>query len=337
MNTISIFSTSRMNWQRRGKLVIDLALRGFALAAKHGARLRLIVFSLLLLAFAAGTQLASLDPVIGRGGAPSRYTMTKRMVFVSEIKGNYEVYIMREDGREWINLTHSPGDDMNPRLSPDATHIVFDTRRDGNAEIYSMRTDGTDLRNLTNNPEDDLMPAWSPDGLHIVFARGGGMTSELYTMNADGSAQAVLTHDGVSNGEPAWSPDGVWVAYESRLRGSMHIRKIKVATGFSVQLTNDPGMDFSPNWSPDSRRIAFSRRSATDGDIWIIDADGSRPTNITHSTTVNEEEPVWSRDGGKIAFVQNPIGAGLNIWMMNADGTALTQITRTGHDIEPDW
>src|SRR2546421_12946384 len=176
MNTISIFSTSRMTRHRTGTRVIDAALRAFDLAAKKGRCFRLILFGLLLLAVAAGAQLVSPGPLIGRAGTPGRFTMTKKMVFVSEITGNYEIYTMREDGTDWINLTHSPGDDMDPKLSPDATRIVFDTRRDGNAEIYSMRIDGTDLRNLTNNPDDDLAPAWAPDGRRIVFARGGGMT-----------------------------------------------------------------------------------------------------------------------------------------------------------------
>jgi Tol biopolymer transport system component len=68
-----------------------------------------------------------------------------------------------------------------------------------------------------------------------------------------------------------------------------------------------------------------------------MNADGSRPINITHSTSSNEGDPVWSRNGRKIAFVDNPIGAGLNIWTMNLDGSARTEITRTNHDIEPDW
>jgi hypothetical protein len=167
-------------------------------------------------AVAAGTQLVSPGPVIGRAGTPRRFTMTKKMVFVSEIKGNYEIYIMREDGTEGTNLTNDPHMDMEPRLSPDATRIVFQTHRDGNGEIYSMKTDGTDLRNLTNNPDEDLRPAWSPDGLRIVFQRGPDTASELYTMNADGSGQTVLTRDVGSKSNPAWSPDGRWVVYVSR-------------------------------------------------------------------------------------------------------------------------
>jgi Tol biopolymer transport system component len=75
----------------------------------------------------------------------------------------------------------------------------------------------------------------------------------------------------------------------------------------------------------------------TDDDIWIMNADGSLPINITHSTSFNEGDPVWSRDGRKIAFSNQPMPGGLNIWIMNADGTGITQITRTDQDVEPDW
>ena len=104
-----------------------------------------------------------------------------------------------------------------------------------------------------------------------------------------------------------------------------------------MRLTNDPAMDNTPNWSPDSSRIVFTRQTPIDADIWIMNADGSRPINITRSTYDNEGDPVFSRDGGQIAFVDNPIGAGLRIWTMYLDGSGRTEITRTNHDIEPDW
>ena len=186
-------------------------------------------------------------------------------------------------------------------------------------------------------PDIALAPE-NTSGLRIAFARGSGTASEIYTMNADGRAQTVLTRDGVADSQPAWSPDGRWIAYMSQLRGSCHIHIIKVATRGSTRLTNDSGMDLSPNWSPDSSKIVFTRQTSTDSDIWIMNADGTRPINITRSTYANEGDPVFSRDGGQIAFVDNPIGAGLNIWTMYLDGSGRrTEITRTNHDIQPDW
>jgi Tol biopolymer transport system component len=113
-------------------------LRTIGPARKQGTRLQLTLLSLLLAA-AAGTQVLSATPRPTRQASKSSsFALTKRMVFVSEFKGNYDVYIMSEDGGDRRNLTNNPADDMNPRLSPDGTRIVFETRRDGNAEIYSM-------------------------------------------------------------------------------------------------------------------------------------------------------------------------------------------------------
>jgi Tol biopolymer transport system component len=49
--------------------------------------------------------------------------------------------------------------------------------------------------------------------------------------------------------------------------------------------------DQDPSWSPDGSQIAFERwtnedvaASAEDGDIWIIDADGTDATRVTHGS-----------------------------------------------------
>src|SRR2546423_1275513 len=51
-----------------------------------------------------------------------------------------------------------------------------------------------------------------------------------------------------------------------------------------TQLTHVPGYNARPNWSHDGRRITFTPCRPTDfsGDIYVMNADGSAQTNLTH-------------------------------------------------------
>jgi Tol biopolymer transport system component len=67
-------------------------------------------------------------------------------------------------------------------------------------------------------------------------------------------------------------------------------------------LTNSAADDRAPAWSPDGTKIAFVRR----GDIFVMDADGSNPTNLTYSQSMDNQGPAWSPDGTRIAFSSAP-------------------------------
>jgi Tol biopolymer transport system component len=77
-----------------------------------------------------------------------------------------------------------------------------------------------------------------------------------------------------------------------------------------------------PQWSPDGKRIAFA--APTEGppfghQIWIVDADGSNPVQVTRVSDPGTAAvtPTWSPDGKRIAY--HWINRG--IYTVNADGT----------------
>jgi TolB protein len=86
----------------------------------------------------------------------------RKILFVSDRDGNFEVYVMNADGSGRRNLTRHPGHDSDPAWSPDGRKIAFVTKRDGNFEVYVMNADGSDQQNLTHNPAPDRAPIWSP-------------------------------------------------------------------------------------------------------------------------------------------------------------------------------
>jgi Tol biopolymer transport system component len=75
-----------------------------------------------------------------------------------------------------------------------------------------------------------------------------------------------------------------------------------------------------------SPRIAFgSARNGGNHDVFLMDIDGGNQVRLTTSLAY-DDQPKWSPDGSKIAFMSGRDG-NLEIYTMNADGSAQTRIT----------
>ena len=69
-----------------------------------------------------------------------------------------------------------------------------------------------------------------------------------------------------------------------------------------------------------SDKIAFISDREGHGDVWIMNADGSDPVNLTQGRDC--ASPAWSPDGTQIAYI-----ASGEIWLMDADGSNPQQVT----------
>jgi Tol biopolymer transport system component len=170
-------------------------------------------------------------------------------------------------------------------------------------------------------------PSWSPDGTRIAFTTMSEETRRfrfdpktmLAVISADGGASKPVagTLDG---SEPVFSPDGETIAFakqEVRLRLNRRgdarepfegtsIWLAYPATGRTVQLTSwrDGRFDYPASFSPDGSRLALSRfDEGGDPSALEIELDGRR----TRLLERNAYEPVYSPDGGSIAFLRGSV------------------------------
>lgn len=98
------------------------------------------------------------------------------------------------------------------------------------------------------------------------------------------------------------SPNGKWVAFTRSSKDGSDIYKAPIGGGKVVRLTSDGVDDELPIWSPDSRRIAFVRYAGgEDGEIFVMDADGSDRRRITDNDT-GDADPRWSPDGTQLVY-----------------------------------
>ncbi len=74
------------------------------------------------------------------------------------------------------------------------------------------------------------------------------------------------------------------------------------------QLTNDLYKDRSPKWSPDGSRIAFHSERSGSYEIWTVQPDGSGLEQLTDAPDMEFLNPLWARDGSRIAALESNTG-----------------------------
>ena len=104
------------------------------------------------------------------------------------------------------------------------------------------------------------------------------------------------------------------------------------------QLSHNRRNDFFPAWSPDGQQLAFESSSATDVDIWVMQADATDGQNVSNDPSVADRGPAWSPDGRFIAFYKQRFDGTSSIWIMNANGGRERQLTEgLAADASPAW
>jgi Tol biopolymer transport system component len=175
---------------------------------------------------------------------------------------------------------------------------------------------------------------------HIAFTSDrDGNQYDIFVMEADGSNPFNVTNHGAFDRQPSWSPDGARIAFESdRNGGNWDIYSIDAGGSNLVLLTHNTAgsSDDRAAWSPDGTHIAFTSDRDGNEEIYVMNADGSNPVNLTNHARF-DRLPAWSPDGTHIAFA-SVRDDNYEIYVMNADGSNPVNLTNyLSADTYPAW
>ena len=215
-------------------------------------------------------------------------------------------------------------------------------------DIYLLRADGGTTK-LTKCPQFIGAPAWSPNAKTLAVSYVGRsdnrFTPKLGLLKATGGPITGLSTGVSTSNSPVFSRDGSVLAFAGGDGGddNLAIYSVPVAGGTATKLVGGSGeANDEPDWSPAADVIAWSRRAAMSPtfDVWTmsVDANGHNPTTMTNLTNGqgSSRYPSWSPDGTKLAFASDRSGS-WQIYVMDADGSNVVQLTSSGNHTQPAW
>ena len=229
-----------------------------------------------------------------------------------------------------------------PDISPDGTHIAFNTEGDAKnrpgpeRHIAVVDVASGKVTVFKDIPSDNCFgPVWSPDGRQLAFMIMADKQWQLAFVNADGSGfhflnNAELKKDGIGGQE--WSRDGKWIfchdldnLYRVDLDGKISNRweLAKILTDASMN-----GGD-KLSVSPDGKSLLMDVDTGSEHER--KDWDGPQPAvekldlGAEHAIRVTGKddfvwEPFWLSDNEFLCIIQKENEKEPSIYRMTIDG-----------------
>jgi Tol biopolymer transport system component len=265
--------------------------------------------------------------------------LTGTVVFHRQAGNSNQIFTVDLSTGGTTQLT-TDGDNVEPSWSPYGKQIAYASDQGEKFELWLMNADGSDKRQLTHNDFNDWSANWSPDGNELVYVSSEVPYSHIYILDiASGKSTRVLDTPG-NEGAPKWSPDGSKIIYMNDNEGYFNLFTVKPDGTDIVQVT-DFGQDDRPNWSADGKKITFRRQTVfstmfSGAEIFVSDADGKNPLQLTNNTT-GDDWPAFSPDGKWIVYTTTWASESYLQILPVGGGTPATLIPGSIIGRAPDW
>jgi TolB protein len=240
-----------------------------------------------------------------------------------------------------VACTHSQGKDFFSETLKIAYNVLLDEET-GNYEIFLMNIDGTNSRNISNSNSVDWVYHSVAEKIYFISDRD---TTKhlffLYEMHWDGSQVRRVTDFAVENSWISSRKDGSELVISSPKDGQRHELYLIDLNGNELKrLTKNEYYDNDPYFSPDEKEIVFRSRRPKIDELWIINADGSNPRQLTSYPADDPSAgeyhyhagpPFWEPNQNIISFMSRQ-NNNYSIFTIKPDGSDLRQLTSDAFD-----
>ena len=155
---------------------------------------------------------------VARGGSLTRLTSTQfaaetsaswspdgsQIVFVSDMSGRPQMYIMGRAGGDRKRVTSAGSENVAPDWGPGGL-IAYSSRREGRYQLCLLDPATLQSTPVSQDAADYEDASWAPDGRHIAVTRTEAHVSAVYVLDIMGDAPIPLLSLQGNWRSPAWS------------------------------------------------------------------------------------------------------------------------------------
>ncbi len=244
----------------------------------------------------------------------------KQLVFVANISGRNNLWLVGSEGGWPTQLTVSDQRQTSPTWSPDGKWIAYISDYDGDEQwdVFMVSPKTGQVTNLTHTREiSEENPRWSPDSRYLAYTVKP-KTSSVYEIDVFDKLMRSVKHvtTGTAadkiNDNPIWSHNGKSIVYtQSQAKGTdSNIFIADVASGESTLLTPHQGEQLyeAEDISPDGTKLLITSNAANGYDnVGLLDIASKKISWLTKDK--------WEISGGNLS----PDGKSAT-WTANVDG-----------------
>jgi Tol biopolymer transport system component/DNA-binding winged helix-turn-helix (wHTH) protein len=245
-----------------------------------------------------------------------------------------------------VTLTRPPlwsTGDTDPAPSPDGSQIAFVRGSvPGVEDLFVVPASGGPPRQITNDSTAINGIAWSADGTDLLYAAERSGLSGIWRVSAEGGSPTLVrsASEGTQFRHPTLSPEADRLAYTQR-SAQLDVWALRQPTQYeefsAAPLIASTQQDRAPSIAPEGDHVAFVSTRSGSSEVWLAQADGSAPSQLTSLDELSVETARWSPTGTRLCFVGRQHGQS-DLYVIPASGGSPTRLTRSSsEDLVPRW